>query len=119
MSRRICTVEQKVPDLVGIDVCPSVAPLCFLYNEPSKLYSVFRMMYIRYFFRLHSISSSPSVSSSTLNSEKTPAELSKFGGADVSPAGHCGFVSAVRAAAAGSPAAALLPPPTDRGTAVS
>ncbi len=42
--------------------CPTVAPLCFLYNEPSKLYSVFREMYIRYFFRLHSISSSPSVS---------------------------------------------------------
>uniref|UniRef100_A0A8D0DBA0 TBC1 domain family, member 19 n=1 Tax=Sander lucioperca TaxID=283035 RepID=A0A8D0DBA0_SANLU len=39
---------------------PNVAPLCFLYNEPSKLYSVFREMYIRYFFRLHSISSSPS-----------------------------------------------------------
>uniref|UniRef100_A0A3Q3GUQ1 TBC1 domain family, member 19 n=1 Tax=Labrus bergylta TaxID=56723 RepID=A0A3Q3GUQ1_9LABR len=38
-----------------------VAPLCFLYNEPSKLYSVFREMYTRYFFRLHSISSSPSV----------------------------------------------------------
>ncbi|XP_076016137.1 TBC1 domain family member 19 [Genypterus blacodes] len=37
-----------------------VAPLCFLYNEPSKLYSVFKEMYIRYFFRLHSISSSPS-----------------------------------------------------------
>ncbi|XP_036967614.1 TBC1 domain family member 19 [Acanthopagrus latus] len=37
-----------------------VSPLCFLYNEPSKLYSVFREMYIRYFFRLHSISSSPS-----------------------------------------------------------
>ncbi|KAK1889610.1 TBC1 domain family member 19 [Dissostichus eleginoides] len=37
-----------------------VAPLCFLYNEPSKLYSVFREMYSRYFFRLHSISSSPS-----------------------------------------------------------
>ncbi|PWA28798.1 hypothetical protein CCH79_00012920 [Gambusia affinis] len=37
---------------------PNVAPLCFLYNEPSKLYSVFREMYIRYFFRLHSISSS-------------------------------------------------------------
>ncbi|KAM8882450.1 TBC1 domain family member 19 [Synchiropus picturatus] len=37
-----------------------VAPLCFLYNEPSKLYSVFREMYIRYFFRLHSISSSSS-----------------------------------------------------------
>uniref|UniRef100_A0A673AHQ6 TBC1 domain family, member 19 n=1 Tax=Sphaeramia orbicularis TaxID=375764 RepID=A0A673AHQ6_9TELE len=37
-----------------------VAPLCFLYNEPSKLYSVFREMYIRYFFRLHSISSSQS-----------------------------------------------------------
>uniref|UniRef100_A0AAY4AH59 Rab-GAP TBC domain-containing protein n=1 Tax=Denticeps clupeoides TaxID=299321 RepID=A0AAY4AH59_9TELE len=37
-----------------------VAPLCFLYNEPCKLYSVFKEMYIRYFFRLHSISSSPS-----------------------------------------------------------
>lgn len=37
-----------------------VAPLCYLYNEPSKLYSVFREMYIRYFFRLHSISSSSS-----------------------------------------------------------
>lgn len=41
---------------------PAVAPLCFLYNEPSTLYSVFREMYIRHFFRLHSISSSPSVS---------------------------------------------------------
>ncbi|KAM8938811.1 TBC1 domain family member 19 [Pelodytes ibericus] len=34
-----------------------VAPLCFLYNEPSKLYQVFREMYVRFFFRLHSISS--------------------------------------------------------------
>ncbi|XP_077357618.1 TBC1 domain family member 19 isoform X2 [Festucalex cinctus] len=34
-----------------------VAPLCFLYNEPSKLYSVFREMYTRYFFRLHAVSS--------------------------------------------------------------
>ncbi|XP_015281756.1 PREDICTED: TBC1 domain family member 19-like [Gekko japonicus] len=34
-----------------------VAPLCFLYNEPSKLYQVFREIYVRYFFRLHSISS--------------------------------------------------------------
>ncbi|XP_063315976.1 TBC1 domain family member 19 [Pelobates fuscus] len=34
-----------------------VAPLCFLYNEPSKLYQIFREMYVRYFFRLHSISS--------------------------------------------------------------
>lgn len=42
--------------------CAAVAPLCFLYNEPSKLYSVFREMYVRYFFRLHSISSHPSVS---------------------------------------------------------
>ncbi|XP_048827858.1 TBC1 domain family member 19 [Brienomyrus brachyistius] len=37
-----------------------VAPLCFLYNEPSQLYIIFREMYVRYFFRLHSISSSPS-----------------------------------------------------------
>nr|XP_014347960.1 PREDICTED: TBC1 domain family member 19 isoform X2 [Latimeria chalumnae] len=34
-----------------------VAPLCFLYHEPSKLYQVFHEMYVRYFFRLHSISS--------------------------------------------------------------
>ncbi|XP_073430814.1 TBC1 domain family member 19 isoform X2 [Dendrobates tinctorius] len=34
-----------------------VAPLCFLYHEPAKLYQVFREMYMRYFFRLHSISS--------------------------------------------------------------
>uniref|UniRef100_A0A8K9V0K5 TBC1 domain family, member 19 n=1 Tax=Oncorhynchus mykiss TaxID=8022 RepID=A0A8K9V0K5_ONCMY len=38
----------------------NMAPLCFLYNEPSKLYSVFREMYVRYFFRLHSVSSSTS-----------------------------------------------------------
>ncbi|XP_036407439.1 TBC1 domain family member 19 [Megalops cyprinoides] len=37
-----------------------VAPLCFLYNEPARLYRIFREMYLRYFFRLHSISSSPS-----------------------------------------------------------
>ena len=41
----------------------SVAPLCFLYHEPSKLYQIFREMYVRFFFRLHSISSHPSVSS--------------------------------------------------------
>lgn len=51
--------EWYTTDIVSI--CPTVAPLCFLYNEPSKLYSVFREMYIRHFFRLHSISSSPSV----------------------------------------------------------
>ncbi|XP_059844986.1 TBC1 domain family member 19 isoform X1 [Hypanus sabinus] len=34
-----------------------VAPLCFLYHEPSKLYQVFREMYVRFFFRLHNISS--------------------------------------------------------------
>ncbi|XP_040274945.1 TBC1 domain family member 19 [Bufo bufo] len=34
-----------------------VAPLCFLYHEPAKLYHVFREMYARYFFRLHSVSS--------------------------------------------------------------
>uniref|UniRef100_A0A5F8GSM2 TBC1 domain family member 19 n=1 Tax=Monodelphis domestica TaxID=13616 RepID=A0A5F8GSM2_MONDO len=36
---------------------PNVAPLCFLYHEPSKLYQIFREMYVRFFFRLHSISS--------------------------------------------------------------
>lgn len=42
----------------------AVAPLCFLYHEPYKLYQIFREMYVRFFFRLHSISSHPSVSSS-------------------------------------------------------
>lgn len=42
----------------------SVAPLCFLYHEPSRLYQIFREMYVRFFFRLHSISSHASVSSS-------------------------------------------------------
>ncbi|KAM8802935.1 TBC1 domain family member 19 isoform 3-T3 [Rhynchonycteris naso] len=37
-----------------------VAPLCFLYHEPSRLYQIFREMYVRFFFRLHSISSHPS-----------------------------------------------------------
>ncbi|XP_010606762.1 TBC1 domain family member 19 isoform X2 [Fukomys damarensis] len=37
-----------------------VAPLCFLYHEPYKLYQTFREMYVRFFFRLHSISSHPS-----------------------------------------------------------
>ncbi|XP_075400576.1 TBC1 domain family member 19 isoform X3 [Tenrec ecaudatus] len=37
-----------------------VAPLCFLYHEPFKLYQMFREMYVRFFFRLHSISSHPS-----------------------------------------------------------
>lgn len=34
-----------------------VAPLCYLYNDPVTLYYVFREIYTRYFYRLHSISS--------------------------------------------------------------
>ncbi|XP_071124573.1 TBC1 domain family member 19-like isoform X2 [Mytilus edulis] len=34
-----------------------VAPLCYLYNDPVILYYVFREIYTRYFYRLHSISS--------------------------------------------------------------
>uniref|UniRef100_A0A8B9QJ02 TBC1 domain family member 19 n=1 Tax=Apteryx owenii TaxID=8824 RepID=A0A8B9QJ02_APTOW len=50
---------------LGIEECavfypPNVAPLCFLYHEPSRLYQIFREMYVRFFFRLHSISSHPS-----------------------------------------------------------
>ncbi|XP_078475009.1 TBC1 domain family member 19 isoform X1 [Lampetra planeri] len=37
-----------------------VAPLCFLYHEPHTLYYAFRQMYVRHFFRLHSVSSHPS-----------------------------------------------------------
>lgn len=33
------------------------APLCYIYNDPVVLYFVFRSMYTRYFFRLHTLSS--------------------------------------------------------------
>lgn len=36
-----------------------VAPLCYVYNDPVVLYFVFREMYVRYFFRLHTLSSHP------------------------------------------------------------
>lgn len=40
------------------DFCPlTVAPLCYLYDEPEPLYFTFRALYSRYFFRLHEISS--------------------------------------------------------------
>uniref|UniRef100_H2Z7P5 Rab-GAP TBC domain-containing protein n=1 Tax=Ciona savignyi TaxID=51511 RepID=H2Z7P5_CIOSA len=34
-------------------------PLCYLYSEPVRLYYTFRELYMRYFHRLHSISSHP------------------------------------------------------------
>ncbi|XP_022079609.1 TBC1 domain family member 19-like [Acanthaster planci] len=36
-----------------------VAPLCFVYSDPYKLYYIFREMYTRHLFRLHTISSHP------------------------------------------------------------
>ncbi|XP_054718039.1 TBC1 domain family member 19-like [Uloborus diversus] len=36
-----------------------VAPLCYIYEDPITLYHVFRELYVRYFFRLHSLSSHP------------------------------------------------------------
>ncbi|ESO89527.1 hypothetical protein LOTGIDRAFT_234336 [Lottia gigantea] len=36
-----------------------VSPLCYLYKEPIKLYYVFREFFMRYFFRLHCLSSHP------------------------------------------------------------
>ena len=36
-----------------------VAPLCYVYNEPAVLYFMFRTMYTRYFFHLHTLSSHP------------------------------------------------------------
>ncbi|XP_078590504.1 TBC1 domain family member 19-like [Branchiostoma floridae x Branchiostoma japonicum] len=35
------------------------ASLCFVYDEPARLYFVFREMYTRYFFHLHHMSSHP------------------------------------------------------------
>ncbi|XP_051573680.1 TBC1 domain family member 19-like isoform X2 [Myxocyprinus asiaticus] len=60
MPPKSCIQSKSGSEHFAVVYPPNVAPLCFLYNEPSKLYSVFREMYIRYFFRLHSISSHPS-----------------------------------------------------------
>ena len=35
----------------------TVAPLCYLYDEPESLYFTFRCLYTRYWYRLHEISS--------------------------------------------------------------
>ena len=49
------------------DVPPSppsiypVTPLCYVYDAPAELYFVFREMYMKQLFRLHSISSHPQV----------------------------------------------------------
>ncbi|KAL4630182.1 TBC1 domain family member 19 [Arapaima gigas] len=59
-GRTVCSSISHPHAAHCLHVSPAVAPLCFLYNEPSQLYSVFKEMYVRYFFRLHSISSSPS-----------------------------------------------------------
>ena len=40
-----------------------VTPLCYQYAEPTRLYYMFREFYMRFFHRLHSISSHPQVSS--------------------------------------------------------
>ncbi|GBN66970.1 TBC1 domain family member 19 [Araneus ventricosus] len=39
-----------------------VAPLCYIYEDPITLYHVFRELYVRYFFRLHNLSSHSQVS---------------------------------------------------------
>ncbi|ELW61424.1 TBC1 domain family member 19 [Tupaia chinensis] len=57
---------------------PNVAPLCFLYHEPSKLYQIFREMYVRFFFRLHSISSHPSAVLADLSTLKVMPLLQIF-----------------------------------------
>ncbi|XP_077975364.1 TBC1 domain family member 19-like [Styela clava] len=36
-----------------------VTPLCYLYAEPTRLYYMFRELYMRYFYHLHTISSHP------------------------------------------------------------
>ncbi|THD20244.1 TBC1 domain family member 19 [Fasciola hepatica] len=37
-----------------------VLPLCYLYDDPVTLYVIFRQLYIRYFYKLHTISNDPS-----------------------------------------------------------
>ena len=36
-----------------------LAPLCFIWSDPVTIYMVFKEMYTRFFFRLHSVSSHP------------------------------------------------------------
>jgi hypothetical protein len=39
----------------------SVAPICFVFEDPIHLYFIFRQFYMKYFFNLHHISASPNV----------------------------------------------------------
>ena len=36
-----------------------IAPMCFIWSDPVILYNVFKALYTRFFFRLHSLSSHP------------------------------------------------------------
>ncbi|XP_035216439.1 TBC1 domain family member 19-like isoform X2 [Stegodyphus dumicola] len=68
-----------------------VAPLCYIYEDPITLYHVFRELYVRYFFRLHNLSSHPqgvlslALSFETLLDEVEPQLAYHFSVHDIYP----------------------------------
>ena len=43
--------------LLGFSVPDAVAPLCYIYEEAEDIYYTLRSMYLKYWYRLHRISS--------------------------------------------------------------
>ena len=39
--------------------CMFAAPMCYVSPEPAQLYATFKAMYLRFWFRLHQVSSHP------------------------------------------------------------
>ncbi|XP_015922874.1 TBC1 domain family member 19 [Parasteatoda tepidariorum] len=68
-----------------------VAPLCYIYEDPITLYHIFRELYVRYFFRLHNLSSHPqgvlslALSFETLLDEVEPQLAYHFSVHDIYP----------------------------------
>ncbi|GFQ76156.1 TBC1 domain family member 19 [Trichonephila clavata] len=68
-----------------------VAPLCYIYEDPITLYHIFRELYVRYFFRLHNLSSHPqgilslALSFETLLDEVEPQLACHFSAHDIYP----------------------------------
>ncbi|KAG8198112.1 hypothetical protein JTE90_020935 [Oedothorax gibbosus] len=68
-----------------------VAPLCYIYEDPITLYHIFKELYVRYFFRLHDLSSHPqgilslALSFETLLEEVEPQLAYHFSVHDIYP----------------------------------
>jgi hypothetical protein len=56
-----CLVKKKFSFFRYSNWWSSVAPMCFVFEDPIHLYFIFRQFYMKYFFNLHHISASPNV----------------------------------------------------------